>query len=371
PAPPGSIGCAAGGGTTSTPAFALLRSTGTDSDGNPRLLRGTYTFRVKNTNVAGGLIHAGGKQGPCLDAGNLPVPSRLLVAAPCAESRPQTFAYNTDLSLSLPSSKSGALPSGLCVTGDGVLGHRVSLQPCAAGAVTQQWAFGTYNHFVGTNDLCLGVGAGPTYPIVLDDDCARMPKWWPEPSVGAGAAGPTTGQMVNFAQFGWCLDLILKRLNLGSTSQPIVQTYQCTQAGPTTEVSWNQKWNPPALPDGPDAASGRLTVTAVGDGPRDDPDNFAPHCLTTPLGAHRYPHLTPCDANATGSRWQFHGENGGYAESFTIVDINGRCLTPETDRDTDESAHVLVAPCDGSALQKWNAPWYTKPPQPLKDISEH
>ena len=49
------ITCAAGGGTSSTPMYALLRSTGSQGSSR-RQLRATHVFRTDNTNSPGGLI---------------------------------------------------------------------------------------------------------------------------------------------------------------------------------------------------------------------------------------------------------------------------------------------------------------------------
>ena len=64
--------------------------------------------------------------------------------------------------------------------------------------------------------------------------------------------------------------------------------------------------------------------------------------------------------------------------SYILVDFNGNCMTP-----TDPNAippdfypkglnisKITLATCDGSTLQKWNAPANLLQPLPLKDIGE-
>ena len=59
----------------------------------------------------------------------------------------------------------------------------------------------------------------------------------PDAAVGAGAAGASSGQLVNFNQFGRCLDV---------TNQDVTSAYliawPCKQAPDPTNVAWNQRW---------------------------------------------------------------------------------------------------------------------------------
>ncbi|HEX8629419.1 MAG TPA: hypothetical protein VF755_14740 [Catenuloplanes sp.] len=390
---PGKISCASGSGPQQTPAFALLRSTGRDATGARRTMRATYTFRTRSANIAGGLIRMYGadeNSQRCLDAGPSPVPGGGVAAQACDRSLPQqAFAYNPNLTISLPSSKSATRQLGLCLDAGAAPYNEkdpVKLQTCASTTQPQQqWSYNTYRKFMGTDD---GVGTadfcldtfGPQVgsAIVLGKGsnltCGggnETAKWRPDASVGAGAAGAASKQVVNYAQFGRCLDLVAFELiqPVGSHS---VQAYPCKQAPDPSNVDWNQRWEQPALPGGAISVPGTLRVTSSADRNEGYAYRAEPHCLTTVPVPDGYPTLAPCRLNSPAMTWTFHGEGGSARDRFTIVDVHNRCLAAEP----IEPAHperarpVAVTACDGSSLQKWNAPPYTQDPLPLKDINE-
>lgn len=390
---PGRINCASGGGPQQTPAFALLRSTGWDPTGTRRTLRATYTFRTRSANIAGGLIRMFGadeNSHRCFDAGPSPAPGSNVLAQACDRTRPQqAFAYNANLTISLPSSKSTGMPLGLCLDAGAAPYNEndsVTLQPCTSTTQPrQQWSYNTYSKFMGTEDgvetadYCLDTfGPQPGSAVVLGKGsnltCGgsnTAAKWRPDPSVGAGAAGAASKQMVNFAQFGRCLDLIAFEL-IQPAGLPSVQAHPCKQAPDPSNVDWNQRWEQPTLPTGANPVTGTLQVTSSADRNRDYEFRDDPHCLTTVPVPGGYPTLAPCRLGSADMRWSFYGEGSSARERFTIVDRYGRCLAPEPidPARPDRTQPVAVAPCDGSSLQKWNAPPYTADPLPLKDINE-
>jgi hypothetical protein len=68
--------------------------------------------------------------------------------------------------------------------------------------------------------------------------------------------------------------------------------------------------------------------------------------------------MTTCDVTSSRQRWTRTGDTGTWATSYTIVDDAGRCLAqgpvpPDPGRTFNA---IVVAPCDGSVEQKWNAP---------------
>ena len=99
--------------------------------------------------------------------------------------------------------------------------------------------------------------------------------------------------------------------------------------------------------------------------------------LSTAAGTYVW--LTPCPTSTmtsqiTWTRFEYHQDR---AISYTVRDALGNCLSP-TDLDGTDlygsgrtpASKMLVAPCDGTTLQKWNAP-----PQvsstPLHDFGEN
>ena len=389
------IECRNPGGAAKTPAFAELVSIGTDlSSDHRRTLKATYTFRTTNKNIPGGLIHVyktESSQDLCFDAGSgSPIAGTVLTVQPCsAGSDQQTWAYNTDLTIGLVSSITDSMPLGLCLDAGPVphttAGVSVVLQPC--GATTkpqQQWGFNDQANLEGTSDgvnldgycfnvqvpdvagsaIVLNTGSGScggSYNIVR--------TFSPEAAVGAGAASAATKQLVNYAQFGRCLD---------ATNQDWEYRYMivwpCKQVPDATKVRWNQKWVAP-VPTGPAGATGTINTK-----PTYETFNV---CLKSPLStaiglfvtAVECPAGTPTD----DLMWTVFGDTGVYATSYTILDDNGNCLSaadpeaPGTELYPNGNviSTVVVRPCDGSALQKWNAIPDVLKATPLKNIREN
>jgi hypothetical protein len=106
------------------------------------------------------------------------------------------------------------------------------------------------------------------------------------------------------------------------------------------------------------------------------------YCLQSPgLTATPYPTLTstcPTSSIPTSKKWTVYWDTGDYATSYRIKDGYGDCLQP-TDPNAnppdlypsgDQISKIIVAVCDGSTLQKWNAPANVTGVLPLRDISE-
>lgn len=391
------IPCLAGGGAFSTPRYALLRSTGTytpTSDSvagrTVRTLQGTYVFQTSDQNIPGGLVHV--YKTPtstdlCLDAGSgSPAAGTAVVMKPCsAGSVAQTWTYNTNLTLSLVSSKTPTMPLGMCLdAGDRhAAGRIVYLQQCATTTrPQQQWSINDSANFEGTADgstldgYCFNVqspnvvGSFVVLGSASAGSCRRtydtVQTFFPEASVGPGAAGAAANQLVNFKQFGRCLDM-----TNWAVTYPFLIAWPCKQAPNPTRVGWNQKWTMPALVAGPTGVQSLITM-----------NNGSLYCLRSPRStvSGRYATVVGCTTTSTGLDllWRFYGDTGVYATSYTIVDASGYCLSP-TDPDAaapdlysigQEISKIVVAPCDGSTLQKWNAPTSILQAFPVKDIRE-
>jgi hypothetical protein len=393
------IACLTGGGAFSTPAYGLLVATGTYVPGSAsvpvrRTLRATYTFRTTDLNIPGGLVHeyrtSTSAPDLCWDAGSgSPAAGTAVGLEACtAGSVRQTWGYNANLTISLISSKTTTQPLGVCL--DAGTPHAVDqtvyVQACSTTTLPQQqWSYNDSSNWEGTADgatldgYCLNAQT-PTIAggfLVLGSVAAGTCRggngtrtvFYPDTTVGAGAgaAGPKASQLVDFKQFGRCLDVTNQQVNAA-----FLIAWACKQAPDPNNVTWNQKW---ALPEVPDGATGVNTILTT------NPSSGL-YCLSSPRSIVSYQYVTvvSCTAASMGAelKWTFYGNTGVYATSYTVVDVDGHCLSP-----TDPSApspdlfsggqvvsKIIVASCDGSTLQKWNAPSSILSALPLKDINE-
>jgi hypothetical protein len=376
------------------PAYALLISHGTNlatgsvTAADHRTLRATYQLQTTNQNIPGGLIpvYSAGGAGTrlCLDAGSAsPATNAPLRVQYCSDppSDRQKFAYNTNLNLVLVSSMTTANPLGMCL--DSPTPHRrnnpVYFRPCSAPSTSprQQWSFTAAANFEGTtdgqtlDDWCFTLERPNSPGVAVElDRCGsgydNTRSFTPQATVGAGAAGmPGTGQLVNYEQFGRCLDV---------TNQTVTSTYlivwPCKQAPVAANVDWNQKWEPMANTDG----SVRLVTISSG----------VRYCLRSPgsSGAGAYPRVvsTSCTSSTPPDnlRWRPSGNTGTYSTSYRIADYRGYCLTPTNPDATppdlftvgERVSKVVVDTCSSAALQKWNAPANVMASLALEDLRE-
>lgn len=383
------IACYPGGGTDSTPVSALMYATGTDpSPPRPesRRLQGTYTFETTNQNIPGGLIHVyqtATSTDLCLDAGTgSPAAGTNVRMQPCTPGAiSQTFAYLSNLNLQLVASTTAALPLGMCLDAGTpqAAGKVVAFRPCAATTLPQQqWSFNDAANFQGTADgrtldpYCFNVQTQntPGSFVILSTNCNggsdNIQTFSPEGGVGAGAAGPSSGQLVNFSEFGRCLDVTNQDVNYA-----YMIAWPCKQAPDPTYVTWNQRWALPTIPAGRSSGTGTI-ITAK-------PPNY---CLRSPLSTVSGQYVTvvgcPWGTPPDNLTWTVYSNTGSYATSFIITDHSGYCLQPTDPTDSppdfyssgQQISKIVVAACDGSALQKWNAPPSIVPAPPLKDIAE-
>jgi hypothetical protein len=389
--------CAGTGGTSSTPAYAMLRSQGTDQPTGAfsavasRSLRATYTFQTTNQNIAGGLVHVyktSTSTDLCMDAGSsAPVAGTDLRMQPCsAGSVQQKFAYNPTLTLVLVASKTPSMPLGMCLDAGSpqALGNVVQFQPCASTTrPQQQWSINDSANFEGTangrtlDGYCFNV-QNPNTPgsiVILGSvdggTCHRgydtLETFSPEASVGAGAAGAPANQLVNFNQFGRCLDVTEQNVDYG-----YLIAWPCKQAPDPANVTWNEKWTLPAITAGTGSGTGRISTSPSTD----------PYCLqssgSTAPGQYVKVILCPSGSTPTNMTWTVYTDTGAYTTSYRIEDGYGYCLSPTDPIATpadlypkgQQISKLVVAVCSGSTLQKWNAPPNILQPLPLKDIGE-
>jgi hypothetical protein len=379
--------CTSGSGPATVPRYADFTSTGTDViTGATRTLSSRYTVSSTNANISGGSFRAwqtvGGVAKPCLDAGSAsPAAGTVLQLAACVPgSKQQIFAYNTHFQLMLVSSATDAIPQGMCADG-GALPHPstnvvVTMQPClTSNYARQEWFQDDANNLQGTSDglnldghcLTTQFSVVPT-PIVVQSSCNFA--FSSDSSVGAAAAGPSTQQLVNYGEFGKCLDVA--EFNW---QRYLFWLWQCKQAPTSAGVSWNQKWELPTTVAGPTGMSGYILS-------RPPALNGAPACLKSTLttASTSYVTLVQCpNASATGAlKWTVYGNTGTYATSYTIVDAAGDCLAPVPEGlpnstvsdDGPAVSPAITVACSGSVREKWNASPDGLLPGPLSLFTE-
>jgi ricin-type beta-trefoil lectin protein len=354
-----------------------------------RTVTATYKFWTTTENILGGLIPAyptAGVPDLCMDAGSAhPTAGTPLLMQPCtAGSAQQSFAYNPDLTLMLVSSATSSL-GAMCLDAGSphALGNPVTLQKCGTSgspAARQIWSLNNHANFEGTSDgttndnFCFNVknpgiagspvilGSGdkvltgnkPTCQQQHDDKEAFSPY----PSVGAGAAGPSTGQLVNYSQFGRCLDV-----PHASPTYAFMIVWPCKQAPDPSTIKWNEKWAAVTSPLHTD----RMLLTTTDD----SADRW---CLQRPVSS-QYATLVSCPTSGGGvttdDEWLMTGDNHNAVTenriewvdpstgATTCLSPNDATVDPYVDMPAKVTADmqiskVITVPCDGSGLRKWN-----------------
>ena len=382
-------------GTVAVPGWALLRSTGI-LNGATRSLYATYTLGSNNENIPGGRIQVSGAGHLCLGSDTDPpvvgAYAKLINCATTARGQ-QTFTYLKNLNLRIQ-------PAGLCLTASPALNAYVMFQNCAATtAFSQQWAFQS-DHFVfmatangtSSNGMCftvegaVAVGSRIKMGNVCNSNNSQH-SYFPDPTVGAGAAGPDSDQLVNRANVGYCLDLpqddVTGARQFGSGT-PALITYPCKQSF-SGVPHWNHVWILQALPkaqqvNGALYYRARITITPndLADENDNDPKKGIKHCLSLPAAPNEYPWVVDCNAGqvTAATTWRIYGRHPNGREAYQIQDNSGNlCLqalgftVPSTQKVSNAWPMVVARACDGSDAQKWNVPasWTAAP---LKGLGE-
>jgi hypothetical protein len=375
-----------------TPASARLRSTGTD-DGVVRVLRATYTMQTNNQNIGGGLVRvfhpASATNDLCLDAGSgNPANNTAVRMQVCdANSVAQRFVYTTSLTLKLVSSVTTGNPNGMCLYAatPQALADIVRFQACATPVPARQmWSMNGSANFEGTNngsDLngnCFNVQS-PDVPgslVILgrSPNCFggynNRQSFSPDASVGAGAAGIGNRQLVNYNQFGRCLDV-----TEGNVNYSYMISWPCKQEPNPANLDWNQLWQTPAVSvdaNGVERSSPGLITTT----------SSSRYCLRSPgsTTAGAYVTVTSCPSATSQAalQWTVYRATGDYTTAYRIIDSWGNCLAATDQQDTPPDLYpngnliskIVVRACTSSTLQKWNAPPGLAEDIPVKDIYE-
>lgn len=369
---------------TMTPRWAYVVAVGTSPGSRyQRTLIATYQFKLRAMgNMPGGQIQVyrtpTATQDYCLTANSATLGTALTMSV-CATNSDgttvdkQKFGYMSDLTIKLMSADPATYPNGLCAqagTSEAV-GQQVKLQDCGTATLNyQKWAFDSNSNFRGTTDgvnlnvFCwniVGTLTSGSTTIKLNDTSDNLShsgrscgitvtnyqSWNVTGDAGSGSAGPDTGQLVNFKQFGKCLDF--------NYSGVYDWAFPCKQSPsiqfPDKSQLWNEVWTVPA-----DGTTG-LVYTTRTDGTK--------NCLMAPASGGTFVTMaatcpaSPGVASAAYLWWSRGNDATTYDEKYRIEGTGswaGKCLAPLPGPSSAPQADwVGLTACTGDYMQKWNA----------------
>ncbi|GAA0559401.1 hypothetical protein GCM10010172_48100 [Paractinoplanes ferrugineus] len=386
------------------PAFALFTSTGNIvGQTQSRTLTGTYIVHTSNANISGGLIHIyraanSSVTDLCVDAGSGNPPAGYKVTMqPCSAGKvSQSWAYTSLLQIQLVSSQNPDHVDGLCLdsaiphAANGYVYMALCKTPAGANSFSQAWSFNDSANLMGSkpdgsdiDSFCFNVTAAatPGAQIYLQSNCNKsydnVQTFSADANVGAGAASSDTnralGQLINYAQFGRCLDDTGKNINATN-----MIAWPCKQNPNPNKVSWNQRYMPEkSLPAGKGGQPDNKIKTVI----KTSTTLAAPwYCLQSPLATSVGSYVTTklCVDGQANQQWTIYGRTDQYATSYIYVDSAGYCLQPRAPnasppdlyQTVNSISKIYVAKCDGNTLQKWNANKNVIDALALKDLSE-
>lgn len=376
-------GTGTNGGVRSVPRFAMMTSEGFDAASTSqvgradRVVESAYTFQLSTKKLGGGMILDEGSQF-CLVADSPDEWSKIRYQpAASVDCQDQTdlnsWSWKDDYMLHLTANdRDGKIP--LCITGRGNAGTvDATLRPCtssSADPLGQRWAWSEAKTWQGMNAANthkiashivnedghvdagdrLSVGSGPGNAS-LD----------PLPAVGKGNASYLTNQVVNFNQYGRCLDV---------TDTDITKIYMiafpCKQdpSGNGT-FDWNHKWYYDEPPLGTESVPTQIKV-----------NNGTEYCLITTTSTRTVEQTAPLpsvtasfprfvkndgtrDCSSGNTTWTRYGYSTDETLSYTFVDRHDKCLSgggPNPKGKLARWTTITVATCDGGNDQKWNVP---------------
>ncbi|BCJ45712.1 hypothetical protein GCM10010168_58680 [Actinoplanes ianthinogenes] len=379
---------------TTTPATAVVNSRvvtdgsagGTALGGTTkaRVLEATYPFRVPVAQVPAGLVRNYPDGTLCMDAvQEQPSAGDPVLMTTCDPQRPQRqmFAYVKSMAVAHPRSNQST-GTDMCLDAtkpaSGTFSY-VTFQPCAVALddtttqspIRQLWSLhASYAAFAGTDDgktlngwCVVQQNPGASGTRLIYTTCPNAPanpynaadSMALEPSVGAGAAGESTGQLVNYKQFGRCLDV-----TEGKVDYEYLIAWPCTANPDPAGISWNERWTLPAVTNTKTGGIGQVTTVS---GKKNTTGYGKTFCLRSPLSTDtgKFVTTTLCSGAAAAEvTWTRYLANKNSTKAYTLVDSAGNCLQPsETElytRAGDKIGALKVAKCDGAnLLQKWNA----------------
>ncbi|HEY0531648.1 MAG TPA: hypothetical protein VGD29_08620 [Actinoplanes sp.] len=357
-----------------TPHWAYIVAVGSSAAGKyRRTLIGTYQFKLRAMgNMPGGQIRVyrvpTATQDYCI-TGSPPTAGTALTMSVCATNADgttvdkQKFGYMSDLTIKLMTADPTLYPNGLCAQAGAVeaVGQQLKLQDCGlVTSISQKWAFDSASNFRGTNDgttlnsLCWNIvspnTAGST--IVLKSTCGvtttNYESWNVTADAGSGAAGPDSGQLVNFKQFGKCMDFNYSGVN--NWAFPCKQSLTLPPSTLDMSQIWNEVWT---LPDY--GTKGLVYVTKT--------DGITKVCLKAPATGQTLVTMATCPATAAVATadfiWWARGDKATvYDEKYRIEGTGswtGQCVAPLPVGSAVQADWVGLTACTGDYLQKWDA----------------
>lgn len=359
---------------TTTPHWAYIVALGySTGDRYQRKLVATYQFKLRAMgNMPGGQIRVyrtpAATQDYCL-TGYPPAVGTSLTMSVCATNADSTtvdkqkFGYMSDLTIKLMTADPTLYPNGLCAQAGTVeaSGQTLKLQDC--GVVTsnsQKWAFDSASNFRGTdngttlNSVCWNIVTPNTTgsTIVLKTSCGvtttNYESWNVTADAGSGAAGSDSGQLVNFKQFGKCLDFNYSGVN--NWAFPCKQSLTLPPSALDMGQIWNEVWTLPAF-----GTKGLVYTTRT--------DGITRNCMRAPATGQTLVTMATCPASVAAASadfiWWARGDKATvYDEKYRIEGTGtwaGQCLAPLPAGGAVQADWVGLAACTGDYLQKWDA----------------
>jgi hypothetical protein len=376
------------------PSYALISSTGVGaaiaghaaSTGN-RSLEAVYRFNLTNANVAGGNIQLFQTNPSLCISATTVADGQNVSLAKCDPTDPkQLWSYNPDLSISLT-----GFNDTLClyanpnnVVGTYMTLHACGVTPIMSGSTVtgyknnserEVWSFNAQGEYEGTNSSAGENG----YCFISADNPAKVGTylklvtstkteagcgaghdsihtWQPDAKVGAGHAGDSTNQLVNYKEFGRCLDITGWNVNAAELID-----YPCKQTPNPASVDTNQAWITPNKnnPTGLIQSMCNSSNGSCGN------SKSSPVCLqagtkSVAPTSGTWVLTKTCDSSNKQQLWTYTGKTGVNATSYNFKTNNGLCLSVDPSTATLDKnipwSYIVVETCDGSYKQKWNAP---------------
>jgi hypothetical protein len=352
-----------------TPRWAYVVAVGSSTASRyRRTLIGTYQFKLRAMgNMPGGQIRVyrtpAATQDYCV-TGFPATAGTALTMSVCATNADgttvdkQKFGYMSDLTIKLMTADPTLYPNGLCAQADA--SNQLRLQDCGLlTKISQKWAFDSASNFRGTdngttlNSYCWNIVSPNTSGSAIvqkNNNCGvtttNYESWNVTADAGSGAAGPESGQLVNFKQFGKCLDFNYSGVNNWA--------FPCKQSLvlPPVDMSqiWNEVWT---LPDY--GTKGLIYVTKT--------DGITKVCLKAPAAGQTKVTMAACPLSAAVAPvdfvWWARGDKGAvYDEKYRIEGTGswtGQCLAPLPAGSAVQADWVGLDACTGDYLQKWDA----------------
>lgn len=363
--------CSATMGVTGEPKFAYLVSAGGGAaapgraaDEGNRSIGAVYKFKLTNVNIPGGRITSGTEclqAWPVTSGGPIVVGSkiRFVSAANCSDANKAAQMWTYDSSYQIKLASSLETGPALCITGRTMAEKDTidaTLTECLTGDAryTQLWSWtGDYtwkgqNNPISSGERAVFLGRGGS-PAVLQAANGDSVDFEPSAGVGAGAAKKETNQVVNYKEFGRCIDM-----TNGDTGYAFLILYPCKQdpSGSPNGVYWNHQFTYTEPPAGQTILADQQ-IYVLKD--RKAAERF---CLQTPSSGTLVVARACTDKSTTEpQKWTRTGLTSEYSSSYLIKNKAGQCLTADTSQGLYRGwSKLTVRTCDGLAWQKWNAP---------------